>query len=374
MTRYADHDMTEEELRHLDDEGADVERRDTRPSQSLPWPLYRLAIEHSHETFLAVYDGPVPQPAAPEPPPAAPAPVPEVPDLTAPPGTEAAGSVESRTEAEAPDSPDPGTPAEPVEPEAPAPAPRALAVGSYVLVSTRYGRDLCRVMGLIRNPGYTSPDEIARIERPASAADLERKAQNAEKERHAFTVCQDRIAARRLPMKLVSSHYLLEEPKVLFFFTADSRVDFRELVKDLVSVFKMRIELRQIGVRDEARVTGGCGVCGRVLCCHGVTDKLVPVSIKMAKDQNLSLNSMKISGPCGRLLCCLAYEFGFYREARRSIPPEGARFPWDGVVFRVTEINVPAGKVRISGEDGRVLVVDASRFSQAEGRWALKNE
>ena len=371
MTRYADHDMTEEELRHLDDEGADVERKDSRPSQSLPWPLYRLAIEHSHETFLAVYDGPVPQPPEPEPSPA-------VPDLTVPPGAEAAGSAEGRgapeSPPESPAAPVSGTPAESVEPEAPAPAPRTLAVGSYVLVSTRYGRDLCRVMGLIRNPGYTSPDEIAWIERPATPSDLERKAQNAEKERHAFTVCQDRIAARRLPMKLVSSHYLLEEPKVLFFFTADSRVDFRELVKDLVSVFKMRIELRQIGVRDEARVTGGCGVCGRVLCCHGVTDKLVPVSIKMAKDQNLSLNSMKISGPCGRLLCCLAYEFGFYREARRSIPPEGARFQWDGVVFRVTEINVPAGKVRISGEDGRVLVVDASRFSQAEGRWALKNE
>ncbi len=383
MTRYADHDMTEEELRHLEDEGAETERRETRPSQSLPWPLYRLAIEHSHETFLAVFDGPIPQTAAPEPPPAPS--MPEVPDLSVPP--EADGSANDRPEGggdagtEAPaeagpeNLPEREAPEEGGNPGVPAPAeePRTLTVGSYVLVATRYGRDLCRVMGLIRNPGYTAPDEIVRIERIATPSDLERKDQNAEKERHAFTVCQDRIASRRLPMKLVSAHYLLEEPKVLFFFTADSRVDFRELVKDLVSVFKMRIELRQIGVRDEARVTGGCGVCGRVLCCHGVTDKLVPVSIKMAKDQNLSLNSMKISGPCGRLLCCLAYEFGFYREARRSIPPEGARFQWEGVVFRVTEINVPAGRVRISGEDGRVLVVDASRFSQAEGRWALKD-
>ncbi len=380
MTRYADHDMTEEELRHLEDEGADAERRETRPPSSLPWPLYRLAIEHSHETFLAVFDGPVPKPAAPEPVPAPEAP--PIPDLSATPAgepaAETAGEPGVGGNPEAERIPDPTAVPEPTleaaRPDAPEAGPSTLGVGTYVLVSTRYGRDLCRVMGLIRSPGYVSPEEIARIERVATPADLERKTQNAEKERQAFKVCQDRIAARHLPMKLVSAHYLLEEPKVLFFFTADSRVDFRELVKDLVSVFKMRIELRQIGVRDEARVTGGCGVCGRVLCCHGVTDKLVPVSIKMAKDQNLSLNSMKISGPCGRLLCCLAYEFGFYREARRSIPPEGARFQWEGVVFRVTEINVPAGRVRISGEDGRVLVVDASRFSQVEGRWALKSE
>ncbi len=372
MTRYADHDMTEEELRHLEDEGAETERRDARPQQSLPWPLYRLAIEHSHETFLAVYDGPLPQPVAAESPPVAEST--DVPGLSADPVLPAA-LVPEGAEAAPEEAPGDGGPAVPADPPREAPgAPETLAVGSYVLVSTRYGRDLCRVMGVIRNPGYVAADEIARVERIATPVDLERKAQNAEKERHAFTVCQDRILARRLPMKLVSAHYLLEEPKVLFFFTADSRVDFRELVKDLVSVFKMRIELRQIGVRDEARVTGGCGVCGRILCCHGVTDKLVPVSIKMAKDQNLSLNSMKISGPCGRLLCCLAYEFGFYREARRSIPPEGARFQWDGVVFRVTEINVPAGRVRISGEDGRVLVVEASRFTQAEGRWALKDE
>jgi len=256
----------------------------------------------------------------------------------------------------------------------PAFASNVLVSGTYVLAATRYGRDLCRVMGIVRNPGYVAPEEIARIERIATPSDLEKRSQFLEKERQAFTICQERIVGRNLPMKLVSAHYLMDEPKVLFFFTADSRVDFRELVKDLVAVFKMRIELRQIGVRDEARVTGGCGVCGRILCCHGVTDKLVPVSIKMAKDQNLSLNSMKISGPCGRLLCCLAYEFGFYREARRSIPPEGSRFNWDGTLFRVSEINVPAGRVRISGEDGRALVVDASRFVQVEGHWVLKEE
>jgi cell fate regulator YaaT (PSP1 superfamily) len=119
---------------------------------------------------------------------------------------------------------------------------------------------------------------------------------------------------------------------------------------------------------------GGCGVCGRVLCCHGVTDKLVPVSIKMAKDQNLSLNSLKISGPCGRLLCCLAYEFGFYREACRGMPNEGTRIPYDGTMLRVIEVNVPAGRLRLSGEDGRYLEAKAERFVQREGKWALLDE
>ena len=242
MTRYADHDMTEEDLRHLEDEGADTERRDAKPLQTLPEPLYRLEVGHSHETFLAVYEGPLPQTEA-SAPPAASDPTDEVP-------ADALG--------EEPESPDP------------APAdPSVLSTGTYVLANTRYGRDLCRVMGTVRNPGYIAPEEIVHIERIATDSDLERLEQNLVKERQAFSVCQERIAARNLPMKLVSSHYLVEEPKVLFFFTADSRVDFRELVKDLVSVFKMRIELRQIGVRDEARVTGGCGVCGQFSAATG---------------------------------------------------------------------------------------------------------
>jgi cell fate regulator YaaT (PSP1 superfamily) len=148
-------------------------------------------------------------------------------------------------------------------------------------------------------------------------------------------------------------------------------VDFRELVKDLVSVFKMRIELRQIGVRDEARVTGGCGVCGRVLCCHGISDRLNPVSIKMAKDQNLSLNSLKISGPCGRLLCCLSYEHQFYKDARRELPQEGVKFIYDGALFKVVEVNALTGTVKMAGEDGRVLDMKAGRFKYEEGRWKV---
>ncbi|OHD25364.1 MAG: hypothetical protein A2Y38_18870 [Spirochaetes bacterium GWB1_59_5] len=249
-----------------------------------------------------------------------------------------------------------------------------LEPGARVVAPTRYGKDICTVLGIVKAPGFVRVDDVVKIDRLATVEDEARRASDEQKEQKAFELCQEKIKSHNLPMKLVFAHYLFEEPKVLFFFTADSRVDFRNLVKDLVAVFKMRIELRQIGVRDEARVVGGCGVCGRVLCCHGVTDKLVPVSIKMAKDQNLSLNSLKISGPCGRLLCCLAYEFGFYREARRSMPGEGARIPFDGTMFRVIEVNVPAGKLRLSGEDGRYIEARASRFVQKDGRWTMLDE
>jgi cell fate regulator YaaT (PSP1 superfamily) len=252
--------------------------------------------------------------------------------------------------------------------------PELLEPGTMAVAPTRYGRDLCEIQGQVKPPSRIAADELLKIDRLATPEDIAKVKANAEKEAKAFEACRQRIESRRLPMKLVSAHYLLEEQKVLFFFSAESRVDFRELVKDLVSVFKMRIELRQIGVRDEARVTGGCGVCGRVLCCHGVSDKLTPVSIKMAKDQNLSLNSMKISGPCGRLLCCLAYEYGFYRDARRELPGEGVRFSFEGVLFRVMEVNCLAGTVKAAGEDGRVLDMPASRFSHAEGRWQVKPE
>jgi cell fate regulator YaaT (PSP1 superfamily) len=240
-----------------------------------------------------------------------------------------------------------------------------------VVAHTRYGLDLCENLGITAERAGVTADEVMSVERVADERDLERSRSNREKERDAFRVCAEKIEAHRLPMKLISAHYVLDESKALFFFTAESRVDFRELVKDLVAVFRMRIELRQIGVRDDARVTGGCGVCGRVLCCNGVSDRLTPVSIKMAKDQNLSLNSMKISGPCGRLLCCLSYEYQFYKEARQAIPPEGARFHYDGTTFRVFELNIPAGKVRMHGEDGRTLEMPASRFSRVEGQWTI---
>jgi cell fate regulator YaaT (PSP1 superfamily) len=249
-----------------------------------------------------------------------------------------------------------------------------LRTGGMVLVPTRYGRDLAQVTGPVRRNGASPPAEVVRIERPASPEDLEKADHNRREEEEALRICRRKIEAHRLEMKLVSVHYLLEEPKLLFFFTSESRVDFRELVKDLVGIFKIRIELRQIGVRDESRVIGGLGICGRCYCCHAVSDKLKPVSIKMAKDQNLSLNSMKISGPCGRLLCCLAYEHLFYGEQRRLLPSEGARITHEGVSWRVQEVNVVLGQVKLSAEDDRFLQLPASAFEKAEGRWQIREK
>ncbi|MDR0313657.1 MAG: hypothetical protein LBI14_08660 [Treponema sp.] len=246
-----------------------------------------------------------------------------------------------------------------------------LEPGSMVMVPTRYGRDLAQIISLIEKHAQLLSD-IARIERLASSEDLEKNKAHKEQEKEAFTICKQKIQEHGLEMKLVSVHYLLEEPKILFFFTAESRVDFRDLVKDLVTIFKSRIELRQIGVRDESRVVGGLGVCGRCYCCHSVSDKLKPVSIKMAKDQNLSLNSIKISGPCGRLLCCLAYEHLFYSEQRRLIPQEGCKISWDGTLWKVTEVNIVLGKLKLSAEDGRITQFPASAFVKTDGRWVIK--
>ena len=247
-----------------------------------------------------------------------------------------------------------------------------LESGTMVLVPTRYGRDLAEIIEVIQNEAGQTPQIITRIERIAGEDDLNKAASHKDQEKEAFDICKSKIEAHKLEMKLVSVHYLLEEPKILFFFTAENRVDFRELVKDLVNIFKTRIELRQIGVRDESRVLGGLGVCGRAFCCHAVSDRLKPVSIKMAKDQNLSLNSTKISGPCGRLLCCLAYEHLFYGEQRRLIPSEGTRISWDGALWKVSEVNIILGKIKLATDEGRMIQLPAEVFEKNENRWIIK--
>lgn len=246
----------------------------------------------------------------------------------------------------------------------------------YVIVQSKYGRDLAVVLGSAREERKPHSEEkdtsIKELYRKASPDDIEKYNQNVEEEKKAFDICLSKIEEHGLDMKLVSVHYLTDEPKILFFFTADGRVDFRALVKDLVSMFKKRIELRQIGVRDEARLIGGVGVCGRSLCCHSITDHLVPVSIKMAKVQNISLNSMKISGPCGRLLCCLAYEYEIYEQEKNNYPPENSRIEYDGVLFKVTEVNILSKKVYLSGPDGQFLVVGRENIVYSNDRWKIK--
>ncbi|MDR3247574.1 MAG: hypothetical protein LBT39_02205 [Treponema sp.] len=251
--------------------------------------------------------------------------------------------------------------------------------GDKVMVNTPYGRDLAQVSCPLSCPHSQcqgagirpTSGSVRWIERPAVPEELDKEAENREQEREASRVCREKIESRHLEMKLVLVHSLAGESKIWFFYTAESRVDFRELVKDLVGIFKTRIQMHQIGVRDEAQVVGGLGVCGRCYCCHAVSGKLKPVSIKMAKDQNLSLNSMKISGPCGRLLCCLAYEHNFYNEQRRQIPPEGSRVMYDESQWRVIEVNVILGRIKLTSEEGRVLNFPAAAFEKIEGRWHL---
>jgi len=249
-----------------------------------------------------------------------------------------------------------------------------LSVGDWVIVTSRYGKDMAKVLGSVCCAESKNDGEKQSFVRMASEEDVELFNKNLEKEKEAVRICREKVAAHKLDMKLVSAHYLPEESKILFFFTADARVDFRLLVKDLVSIFKMRIELRQIGVRDESRVLGGVAVCGRQYCCHNITDRLQSVSIKMAKEQNLSLNSMKISGPCGRLLCCLSYEYDFYKEEKRRMPSEGGRVKIAGAMFKVYDVNIQSGRVILMGEDGRKVETNASKFSRDgdNGPWGFE--
>jgi cell fate regulator YaaT (PSP1 superfamily) len=252
-----------------------------------------------------------------------------------------------------------------------------LKAGDYIVLATRYGKDLGKILGPVhefnmRTDEGSGQPPLREVVRIASAEDLKKYEDFKAREEEAFAICKQKIFQYGLDMKLVSAHYIFDETKILFFFTAEARVDFRELVKDLVAVFKMRIELRQIGVRDESRVIGGVGVCGCAYCCHGMTDKLKPVSIKMAKVQNLSLNSMKISGPCGRLLCCLAYEHGFYIEQRRLLPNEGAEITFDGVSWKITEVNAVQGIITMNAADGRILRLPKNRFEKKDSRWTVK--
>ncbi len=246
--------------------------------------------------------------------------------------------------------------------------------GEYVVVKTTRGTELGEVVTGAReveDEAITAP--LKEVVRRATQDDLDLAERNAEREREAFTVCAQKIAAHKLEMKLVSVEYTFDDSKIIFYFTANGRVDFRDLVKDLAGIFHTRIELRQIGVRDEAKMLGGLGACGRQICCGAFLGDFQPVSIKMAKEQNLSLNPTKISGQCGRLMCCLKYEQDYYEETLKKLPRVGKEiFTPDGIGY-VTEINVLREKVRVrvrTGDDTFEVreygVDDVRRPTQAE--------
>lgn len=202
---------------------------------------------------------------------------------------------------------------------------RKIEKGTDVLVETARGIEFGRVMIANRD---VEDEQIIQplklVKKIADQKDVEKNEENKRKEKDAFNICLEKIKAHKLGMNLIDVEFTFDNNKVLFYFTADGRIDFRELVKDLASVFKTRIELRQIGVRDEAKYLGGIGICGRGLCCKDFLGEFQPVSIKMAKDQGLSLNPTKISGLCGRLMCCLKYEHDVYEEKLNRLPKVGA--------------------------------------------------
>ncbi|MCR4651682.1 MAG: stage 0 sporulation family protein [Lachnospiraceae bacterium] len=226
--------------------------------------------------------------------------------------------------------------------------------GDHVIVETARGVEYGTVVGAPRD---VEDEEVVQPLKPvlrvATERDDEQEAKNKEKEKEAFKICLEKIARRGLEMKLIDAEYTFDNNKVLFYFTADGRIDFRELVKDLAAVFKTRIELRQIGVRDETKIRGGIGICGRPLCCNSYQSDFIPVSIKMAKEQNLSLNPTKISGVCGRLMCCLKYEEDTYEELNRKLPNTGDYVTTqDGLKGEVASVNVLRQTVRVIVENG----------------------
>lgn len=188
---------------------------------------------------------------------------------------------------------------------------------------------------------------LKQVKRLATEKDVAKVEDNKKKEAEAFDICEECINKRNIKMKLINVEYTFDNNKILFYFTADGRVDFRELVKDLAGVFRTRIELRQVGVRDEAKIVGGIGICGRVLCCNSFLDEFRPVSIKMAKDQSLSLNPAKISGICGRLMCCLKYEHEAYEELLRATPGNGTLVETEEGKGEIINVSLLKGVVKV---------------------------
>lgn len=221
--------------------------------------------------------------------------------------------------------------------------------GQHVIVETAKGVEY----GTVVLPNREMAEEkivapLKKIIRVATQKDEETDLENRAKEKEAYGICQEKIRNHGLEMKLIAAEYTFDNNKLLFYFTADGRIDFRELVKDLASVFRTRIELRQIGVRDETKICGGIGICGRTLCCHSYLSEFAPVSIKMAKEQNLSLNPTKISGVCGRLMCCLKNEEEAYEELNSNLPNVGSQVKTpEGLKGEVQSVSVLKQRVKV---------------------------
>lgn len=259
------------------------------------------------------------------------------------------------------------------------PAGRDIKTGDHVIVETARGIEYGYVVLGNREveEGKVVPP-LKPVIRMATDEDRAVETRNKEKEKEAFKTCQEKIRKHKLDMKLIDAEYTFDNNKVLFYFTADGRIDFRELVKDLAAIFKTRIELRQIGVRDETKILGGMGICGRPLCCHTYLSEFAPVSIKMAKEQNLSLNPTKISGVCGRLMCCLKNEQETYEYLNRKLPNMGDTVTTpEGIKGEVQSVNVLRQQVKVivdinDEKEIREYKVDELRFKPRHKKEKVK--
>ena len=256
-----------------------------------------------------------------------------------------------------------------------------IEVGNHVIVETARGIEYGKVVQGVQEKN--EEDVIMPLKpviRVATEEDDKIAKQNKDKEKKAFFICKEKIKKHGLEMKLIDTEYTFDNNKVLFYFTADGRIDFRELVKDLASVFKTRIELRQVGVRDETKMLGGIGICGRSLCCSTYLSEFIPVSIKMAKEQNLSLNPTKISGICGRLMCCLKNEQEAYEYLNSNLPKVGETVKtFDGLKGEVKSVNVLRQKVKIVIEQNdereeREYSVNELKFKPKKKKFELASD
>lgn len=242
-----------------------------------------------------------------------------------------------------------------------------LTPGDKVIVETIRGLEFGEVVvGPKEVAESDMGDSIRSVIRKADEKDLKQVERNRQDERKAYEICLQKIEEHNLPMKLVNVEYNFDVSKIIFYFTADGRVDFRQLVKDLAAIFRTRIELRQIGVRDEAKMLGGIGCCGRIFCCTNFLGDFDPVSIRMAKDQHLSLNPSKISGVCGRLMCCLRFESDCYDASKTSCPPEGARVITPAGEGVVAEVDAAKKTAKIILDDGQEQVFSFENVAEKE--------
>lgn len=250
-----------------------------------------------------------------------------------------------------------------------------LETGDAVVVETDRGRTLGTVVIAPREvPEKQVPDSLKGVQRKATEKDRDAAKKFVEREEAAHRYCAQRIQERKMEMKLVRAEYVFDGSKIVFYFTADGRVDFRELVKDLAQHFHTRIEMRQIGVRDEAKITGGIGICGRELCCCTFLRDFQPVSVKMAKEQGLALNPNKISGQCGRLLCCLGYEFETYCSLKKGLPKCGKKVSYQGKTAEVVSQNVLNQTVRVRTADNSTADLSPEELREHARQPADKEE